>query len=138
MNRSVFFYTESGQTNLKDNYGQLRRLFSPDGNKAPPLISMSASLTVAELVEAGLARSLFRLPHIHPAVVFFCHTFCSPRTSWHIAFFRSSKKSISQSTRMAKRTSGTPTITTVPDLRQKKNNSKLLYITCSYSTFFTK
>ena len=126
MNTFDNFNNTNGQASLKFNCGQLRqRLLSPAGNKAPPLISMSASLTVAEPVEAGLARSLFRLPHIHPAVVFFCHTFCSPRTSWHIAFFRSSKKAKSQSTRKAKKTSVTPTTTTVPDLRQKKNNPKL-------------
>jgi|GEM_PF-4768445 len=32
--------------------------------------------------------------------------------------------------------SGTPTATTVPEMRQKKNNPKLRYITCSYMRFF--
>jgi len=36
----------------------------------------------------------------------------------------------------AKKKSGTPTATTVPEMRQKKNNPKLRYITCSYMRFF--
>lgn len=58
---------------LKFNYGQLRqRLFSPAGNKAPPL---HFSLSTYPHIVSGLARSLFRLPHIHPAVVFFLSHF---------------------------------------------------------------
>ena len=37
--------------------------------------------------------------------------------------------------RQAKKKSGTPTATTVPEMRQK-NNPKLRYITCSYMRFF--
>ena len=62
---------------------------------------------------------------------FFCHTFCNPRTIWHIAFSRFSKRSISQSTRKAKKTFALqppPPCYTYA----RKNNSKLLYITCSY------
>jgi len=47
---------------------------------------------------------------INPSVVFFS-----------VTLFAEGKKDVC-----------TPTATTVPHLRQKKNNSKLLYITCSY------
>ena len=101
---------------LKFFYGQLRRLFSPAGNKAPPLI-----LRGLHGLYSGFRTSTLLL--------FFSVTlFAVHAQSWHIAFFRSSKKSKSQSTRKAKKASGTPTTTTVPDLRQKKNNPKLRYI----------
>jgi hypothetical protein len=65
---------------------------------------------------------------INPSVVFFCHTFCNP-TYFHSVVF---SKPLFQSTHKSKKESGTPTATAVPEMRQKKNNSKLLYITCSY------
>jgi hypothetical protein len=58
---------------------------------------------------SGLARSFYRLPHNPRFVVFF------------VTLFAKGKKDVC-----------TPTATTVLHLCQKKNNSKLLYITCSY------
>ena len=75
---------------LEFNYGQLHRLLSPAGNKAPPL---HFPLSTYPRIVSGLARSLFRLPHIHPVVVFFCHTFCSPRAKLAHCFFSFLKKS---------------------------------------------
>ena len=74
---------------LKFNYGQLHRLFSPSPNKVPPL---HFSHSTYPPIVFGLARSLFRLPQILPAVVFFCHTFCSPHTKLAHCFFSFLKK----------------------------------------------
>ena len=77
-------HNQAARLRLKFNYGQFRRLLSPAGNKAPPL---HFSNSTYPSIVSGLARSLFRLPHIHPAVVFFCHTFCRPHTKLAHCFF---------------------------------------------------
>jgi hypothetical protein len=81
-------------------------------------------------------HSLFAcLRAVNPAVVFFCHTFCNPRTIWHIAFSRSSKKVNKPIHPQAKKKSGTPTATTVPEMRQKKTTQSYIYIMLSYVRF---
>jgi hypothetical protein len=51
----------------------------------------------------GLHSPFVGFRTINPAVVFFLSHFLQSSHSWHIAFSRSSKKSISQSTRRQKR-----------------------------------
>jgi len=88
---------------------------APQGNPQPPKIPAPylqvsrfyRSLSLSKhrspsLSRRGLHGLFVGFRAIHPAVVFFCHTFCNPRTIWHIAFSRSSKKSISQSTHRQK------------------------------------
>ncbi len=84
---------------LKVYYGQLRRGRIPGRQKSSPLVPL------------GLHSLFACLRTIHPAVVFFCHTFCSTPFPRGLG--------------VAKKKSGTPTATTVPEMRQKKNNSKL-------------
>jgi len=77
--------------------------------------------SVIEHAEVLGLQSLFAcLRTIYPTVVFFLSHFLQSTHNWHIAFSRSSKKSISQSAHEAKKKSGTPTTTTVPEMRQKK------------------
>ena len=115
--QSVIIQSYHKQSSQASPLSSLRA--APQGNPQPPKIPAPRT--------SGLAQSFCRLPHNQPFCCFFCHTFCNPPTIWHIAFSRSSKKSISQSTHKAKKTSGTPTATTVPNLRQRKNQPKAMF-----------
>ena len=71
---------------LKVHYGQLRKA-TTGRQKSSPFLASSLSLTATELVEVQGLHSLFAcLRTINPAVVFFCHTFCNPRTFGTLLF----------------------------------------------------
>ena len=67
----------------------------------------------------------FRASPQSTLLLFFSVTLFAVNTQLAHCFFSFLKKAISQSTHEAKKKSGTPTATTVPEMRQKKNNSKL-------------
>ena len=118
--KNLFYLRNRSEIKKKESSAESGQV-SPDSllRAAPPgkVPSLQKS---SPFVPHGL-HSLFADFHtIHPAVVFFCHTFCNPPTVWDIAFSRSSNKSISQSTHEAKKDVCTPTTTTVLHLRQKK------------------
>jgi len=69
----------------------------------------------------GLHSLFASLRTINPAVVFFCHTFCSTPFPRGLG--------------VAKKKSGTPTATTVPEMRQKKTTQSYVYIMLSYVCF---
>jgi len=68
---------------------------------------------------AGLAQFFCLPPHNPRCCCFFCHTFCNRPTIGTLLF--SFLKKINKPTHpQAKKKSGTPTATTVPEMRQKK------------------
>ena len=115
-----------GRFHLKVNCGQLRRATTGRQKSSPFLVS-SLSMPKCRVCTVFLPASAQSI-----LLLFFSVTLFAINPHLAHCFFSFLKKINKPIHPKGKKDVCTPTATTVLHLRQKKNNSKLLYITCSY------
>ena len=108
--QSVIIQSYHKQSSQASPLSSLRA--APQGNPQPPKIPAPRT--------SGLARSFFGLPHNPPCCCFFLSHFLQSTHNLAHCFFSFLKKINKPIHTQAKKKSGTPTATTVPEMRQKK------------------